>query len=79
MVEHTVIFSKTILVEKLKCNYLATALVDILSKLERCVALSCVTKLDILECPFIVPSTRCTCVRIMLFIDLLHMPHLSGG
>ena len=42
-------------------------------------ALCCVTKLDILEWPFIVPSTRCTCVMIMLFNQLLHMPHLSGG
>ena len=27
----------------------------------------------------IVPSTRCTCVMIMLFNQLLDMPHLSGG
>jgi hypothetical protein len=29
--------------------------------------------------PFIVPSTRCTCVMIMLLNQLLDMPHLSGG
>jgi hypothetical protein len=28
--------------------------------------------------PF-VPSTRCTCVMIMLFNQLLDMPHLSYG
>ena len=38
----------------------------------------CVTKLHILEWPFIVPSTRCTCVMIMLLNQLLDMPHLSG-
>ena len=37
----------------------------------------CVTKLYILEWPFIVPSTRCTCVMIMLFNQRLDMPHLS--
>ena len=42
-------------------------------------ALCCVTKLHILEWPFIVPSTRCTCVMIMLFNQLLDMPHVSGG
>jgi hypothetical protein len=47
--------------------------------LETSVALCCVTKLHILERPFIVPSTRCTCVMIMLFNQLLEMPHLSGG
>jgi hypothetical protein len=29
--------------------------------------------------PFIVPSTKCTCVIIMLFNLHLDMPHLSGG
>ena len=48
-------------------------------KLETSMALYCVTKLHILEWPFIVPSTRCTCVLIMLFNHLLDMPHLSGG
>jgi hypothetical protein len=33
----------------------------------------------ILECPFIVPSTRCTCVMIMLFNQFLDLPHLSSG
>jgi hypothetical protein len=37
-----------------------------------------VTKLHILEWPF-VPSTRYTYVMIMLFNQLLDMPHLSGG
>ena len=45
----------------------------------RAVALCCVTKLHILEWPFLVPSTRYTCVMIMLFNQLLDMPHLSGG
>ena len=49
------------------------------STFETSVALCCVTKLHILEWPFIVPSTRCTCGMIMLFNQLLHMPHLSGG
>ena len=39
----------------------------------------CVTKLHILEWAFIVTSTRCTCVMILLFNHLLDMPHLSGG
>jgi hypothetical protein len=38
-----------------------------------------VTKLHILEWPCIVPSTKCTCVMIMLFNQLLYMPHLPGG
>ena len=46
---------------------------------ETSVVLCCVTQLHILEWPFIVPSTRCTCVIIMLFYQLLDMPHLSGG
>jgi hypothetical protein len=49
------------------------------SKLETSVAVCYVTILHILEWPFIVPSTRCTCVLIMLFNQLLDMPHLSGG
>ena len=39
----------------------------------------CLTKLHILEWSFIAPSTRCTCVMIMLFNQLLDIPHLSGG
>ena len=31
-----------------------------------------------LEWTCIIPSTRCTCVMIMLFNQLLDMPHLSG-
>ena len=46
---------------------------------ETSVALCCVTVLHILECHFIVPSTRCICVRIMLFNQLFDIPHLSGG
>ena len=42
-------------------------------------ALCYVTQLHILEWPFIVPSTRCICVMIMLFNQLLDMPHLSSG
>ena len=38
-----------------------------------------VTKLHILEWPFIVPSTRCTCVMIMRSNQNLDRPHLSGG
>ena len=48
------------------------------SILKTSVALYYVTKLHILEWPFIVPSTRCTCVMIMLFNWHLDMPHLSG-
>ena len=43
------------------------------------VALCCVTKLHILEWPFIVSSRRCTCAVTMLLNQLLDMPHLSGG
>jgi hypothetical protein len=39
--------------------------------------LCCVTKLHILEWPFIVHSTRCTCVMIILFNLLLYMIQLS--
>jgi hypothetical protein len=42
-------------------------------------ALCCVIKLLILKWPFIVPSTRWTCVMIMRFNQLLDMTHLSGG
>jgi choline-glycine betaine transporter len=57
------------MVEKSTFNSLATALAS--------VALCCVAKLHTLESPFIVASTRCTCVMIMLFNQLLDMPHLS--
>jgi hypothetical protein len=61
------------MVEKLTLNSLATALLDIpaVSMPLACSHFVCV--------PFIVPSTRCTCVMIMLFNQLLYMPHLSGG
>jgi hypothetical protein len=49
-----------------------------LPQLETCMALCCVTKLNILKWPFIVPNTRCTCVMVMLFNQLPYMPHLSG-
>ena len=71
------------MVEKLTFNYLATVCGHscsqqancMLPQLETSVALCCVTKLYILEWPFIVPS----CVMIKLFNQLLDMPHLSGG
>ena len=51
-----------------------------LPQLETSVALCCVTKMHILEWPFIVPSTRCTCVMITCCLNqLLDMPHLSVG
>ena len=46
---------------------------------ETSVVLCCVTKLHILERPFTVPSTRCTCVMSMLFNQFIYMLHLSGG
>jgi hypothetical protein len=61
-------------------NYLVTALVDIpaVSMLIACslktgdiCGIELVTKLHILEWPFIVHSTRCTCVLIMLFNQLV--------
>ena len=70
------------MVEKLTLNSPATSLVDIPSvspQLETSVALLCLTKLHILKWPFIVLSTRSTCVMIILFNQLLDMPHLSGG
>ena len=39
----------------------------------------CIIVLNNSERPFIVPSTRCPCVMIMVFNQLLDMPHLSGG
>jgi hypothetical protein len=42
-----------------------------LKKLEMSVPLCWATKLHILEWPFIVSSTRCTCVTIMLLSQLL--------
>jgi hypothetical protein len=72
------------MVEKLTFHCLVTARVDIPASsmpfahsLKTSVALSCVTKLHILEWPFIIP--RCTCVMLMLFNQLLDMLHLSGG
>ena len=73
------------MVEKLTLNYLATALMDIpavgmpITCSLTSVALCCVTKRHILEWPFIVSSTRCTFIMIMLFNQLIDMPHLPGG
>jgi hypothetical protein len=50
-----------------------------LPQLETSVAFYSVTKLHTLEWPFIVPSTRCTCVLIMLFNQLIDISLLSGG
>jgi hypothetical protein len=68
------------MVDKLTLNSLATALVDIpaVSMPIACYLnlthlWCCVIKLHILEWPFIVPSTRCTCVMIILFNQLLEM------
>ena len=73
------------MVEKLTFNSLPTAQVDIpavsmpIAKLETSMALCCVTKLYILKLPLVVPSTRCTCVMIKLFNQILDMPHLTCG
>jgi hypothetical protein len=74
------------MVEKLAFNYLAKALMDIpavsmsiAQALKNLRHLCCGTKVYILEWPFIFPSTRCTCVMIVQFNQLLDMPHLSGG
>ena len=48
------------------------------SKLQTSVVLRFVTKLHILEWPFIVHSTRCTCVMIMVFNQIINLPHLSS-
>jgi hypothetical protein len=66
-----------LVVEKWTFNYLATALGHswsqhancMLLTLETSLALCCVTKLHILDWPFIVRSTMCTCVMIMLLIS----------
>ena len=81
-VGRTAIFFKTTF------HYLSTALVDS-PAISMTIACTLKTwdicgivlgdKTDILEWPFIVPSTRCTCVMIMLFNQLLDMPYLSGG
>ena len=75
---HTTPYTWSVLVRPIgQQRPLATALVDI-PAVSMPIALCCVTKLHILEWPFIVHSTRCTCVMIMLF-NLLDMPQLSGG
>ena len=66
------------MVEKLTFSYLTTAVVDI-PAVSMPISSALKTKLHILEWPFTVPSTRFTCVIIMLFNQLLDMPHLSGG
>ena len=77
---------KQLMVDKLTLNYLATALVDIpadsipishsLKTSDICSIVWCD---KIAKLPFIVPSTRSTCVMIMLFNQILDMPQLSGG
>jgi hypothetical protein len=69
------------MVQKWTFNSLSTALLDI-PAVSMSIARSlwyCVVRRNyILEWPFIVPSTRLTCVMIMHFNQLLDMPHLSG-
>ncbi len=48
-------------------------------RLATSVALCCVIKLHILDCPFIVVSLRHSCAIIMLSNQHLDMPHLWGG
>ena len=60
-----------------KCRLQSACQLHTPSNLETFVALCCVTKLHILEWPFYVPSTRWTCVMIMLFHQLLDTCHLS--
>ena len=77
-----------LIVEKLTFNSLATALVDIpavsmpiarsLKTWEICGIVLCDKNAHI-RVPFYWPSTRCKSVMIMLFNQLLDMPHLSGG
>ena len=74
------------MVEKITFNSLTTAMFDIpavsmpiANSLKTSVALCCVTKLHILEWPFIVLRRSSTCLMTMLFNQLLDMPHLSGG
>ena len=77
---------RRLMVEKSALNYLSTALVDIpavsmpishsLKTWDICGIVLC-DRTAHLEWPFIVPSTRCTCV-MMLFNQLLDMSHLSG-
>jgi hypothetical protein len=71
------------MVEKLTFKCLTTALVDILAvnmPIAQTLNLRhlwrCVTQLHILQWPFIVPSTRFPCVMIMLFNQLVDMPHV---
>ena len=75
------------MVDKLTLNYLATALVNIpvvsmpivrYLKIEDICGIVLCDKLYIVEWHFIFPSTRCTCVIVMLFNQLHDMPHQSG-
>jgi hypothetical protein len=76
------------MVEKLTINYLATALVDSpavsmptahsLKTFDICCIVVCDKTADF-RVAFYCPSTRCTCVMIMLFNQILDMPHMSGG
>jgi hypothetical protein len=78
---------KLLMVEKITSNSLATALVDILAismpiacfiKTSDICGIVLCDKTAHFRVAFYVPRTRCTCVLIMLFNQLLHMPHLSG-
>ena len=62
------------MIDKWTLNSLATYLVD-----NPAVSVPIAHSLNFLVWPFIVPSTRCTCVMIKLFNQLLDMPHVSGG
>ena len=75
-VGRTAKFSKMTLVA---LNSLATALVDILAvSMSTADICGFVTRVHILEWPFIIPSMRCSYVMI-IFNLLLDMSHLSGG
>jgi hypothetical protein len=71
------------MVEKLTLNSMATALLDIpavsmpIAHFETSVALCC-EKQNILEWPYIAPSTMCICVMIMLFNQQCHTCQVDG-
>ena len=76
------------MVEKLTCSYLATTLVEnpaVSMPIACSIKTSDIRGIALCEktahfrVAFIVHSTRCTCVMIMLFNQLLDMPHLSDG
>jgi hypothetical protein len=70
------------IVEKSTFNYLAMALVDIPAVRMPFACSPNLQHLALTTAYFrlaFVPSTRCPCVMIMLFNQLLEMPHLSGA